>query len=78
MFKMSVCPIVCAQYLLNRSTIFFTKLDTAVYYHKAMCHAEKWVQYLQCHGHSKGLYNQNMTIFNISYKLLVRLQRNLV
>ena len=34
-----------------------------VYYHKAMCHVEKLVHYLQCQGHSKGLYNQNITIF---------------
>ena len=77
----STCPIMSAQYLLNRSTIFFflyTKLDMVVCYHEAMCHAEKLVHYLQCQGHSEGLYNQNMTIFTISSKVLVRLQPNLV
>ena len=49
-----------------------------VYYHKAMCHAEKLVHYLQCQGHSEGLYKQKMTIFIVSSKLLVRLQPNLV
>ena len=49
-----------------------------VYYHEAMCHAEKLVHHLQCQGHSKGLYNQNMTIFTVSPKLLVRLQPDLV
>ena len=48
-----------------------------VYYHEAMCHAEKLVHYRQSQGHSEGLYNQNMTIFTISSKLLVRLQPNL-
>ena len=49
-----------------------------LYYHKAMCHAENLAHRLQCQGHSKGLYDQNMTIFTISYELLVRLQPNLV
>ena len=42
------------------------------------CHAEKLVHCLQCQGHSKGLYNQNMTISAISSELLVGLQPNLV
>ena len=49
-----------------------------VYYHEAMCLAEKLVHYRQCQGHSKGLYDQNVTIFNVSSKLLVSLQPNLV
>ena len=49
-----------------------------VYFHEAMCHAEKLVQYLQYRGHSGGFYNYNMTIFTISSKLLVRLEPNLV
>ena len=36
-----------------------------VYYQEAMCHAEKMVHYLECQGHSKGLYNQNMTFYCI-------------
>ena len=62
---LSVCPIMSAQYLLNRPTIFFTKLGMVVYYYEAICHAEKLVSYLQCEGHSKGLYNQNMTVSTI-------------
>ena len=42
------------------------------------CHAENFVHYLECEGHSEGLYNQNITIFNTSSKLLARLQRNLI
>ena len=49
-----------------------------VYYHEAMCHVGKLVHYLQCQGHSEDLYDQNVTIFAISSKLLVRLQPNLV
>ena len=37
-----------------------------VYYHEAMCHAEKLVHYLHCQGHSEGLCNQNMIIFTLS------------
>ena len=48
------------------------------YYHKVVCHAEKLIYYLQCQGHSKDLYNQNMTISTIYPKLLVRLQPNFV
>ena len=48
-----------------------------VYYHEAECQAEQLVHYLQCQGHSKGLYNNNMTIFTIFFKLLVRLQPKL-
>ena len=43
-----------------------------------MCHAEKVVHYLQRQGHSKGLYNQNMTIFTISAKMLVHLQPDMI
>ena len=76
----SVCLIVSAQYLLNRSTIFFflTNFGMVVYYHEVICHVEKLVHYLQCQGHSEGLYNQNMIIFTESCKLLVCLQPNLI
>ena len=39
---------------------------------------KKLVHYLQGQGHSKGLYDQNMTIFTVSSKLVVSLQPNLV
>ena len=74
---LSVCPIVSAQYLLNRSTIL-TKLGMVMYYHEAICHAEKLVHYLQYQGRSEGLCNQTLTIFTIFSKLPVRLQPNLV
>ena len=74
----SVCPIMSAQYLLYHSTIVLTKLGMVVYYHEVMCCAEKLVHYLQCQSPSESLYNQNMTIFTISSKLLVRLRTDLV
>ena len=49
-----------------------------VEYHKVVCHADNLVHYLQCQDHSKGLYNQNMTMSTIFSKLLVHLQANLV
>ena len=42
-----------------------------VYYHEAMCHAEKLFHYLQCQGDSEGLLNQDMTIFTVFSKCLV-------
>ena len=64
--------------LLNLKKKKKFRLGLAVYYHKAMCHAEKLVHYLQCHGHSEGLDNQNMTIFMIPCELLICLQPDLV
>ena len=62
----SVCLIMSAQYHLNHSTIFFLyQTWYSVYYDETMCHAEKLVHYFQCQGHSKGLYNQNMTFYYI-------------
>ena len=76
---LSVCPIVSVQYLLNCSTIlFYSRFGMVVYYYEAMCHAEKLVHSLQCQGHSEGFYQQNLTIFTMSSKLLVCLQPNLV
>ena len=69
---------VCPDDIFSTAEQFATKLGMMVYYHEAMCHVEKIVHYLQCQGHSKGLYNQNMTIFTISSKLLVHLQPNLI
>ena len=45
---------------------------------KVSCRKIGSISSIQFKGHSKGLYNHNMTIFTISLKLLVRLQTNLV
>ena len=77
---LSFCP--CFQYCPDNISCtaqpFSTKLGMVVYYHEVECHAEKLVYYLQCQGHSEGLYNQNMTISTTSSKPLVCLQANLV
>ena len=74
----SLCVQSCLLNISWTAQPFFTKLGVVVYYHEVMCPTEKLVHYLQCQGHSKGLYNQNMTIFTMSSRLLVCLQPNLV
>ena len=71
-------PSISPETLNHFLNIFFTKLGIAVNYHESMCHVEKLILYLQCQGHSEGLYNKNMTIFTVSSKLLVSLEPNLV
>ena len=39
---------------------------------------KKMVHYLQCQGHSKGWYDQNMTLSTISSELLILWQPNLI
>ena len=57
---------------------FVTKPGLVMQHHKPECHAEKSDHCVQCQGHSKGLYDQNMTISTLSSELLVHLQSNLV
>ena len=67
----AVCVQSCLLSIsLTAQPFFFTKLGMVVYYHEAMCHAEKLVHCIQYRGHSEGLYNQNMTISVASSKLL--------
>ena len=65
---LSVCPIMSTQYLLNCSISFLPNLVWWWIITKAICQAEKLVHHLECQGHSKGLYNQNMTFF-LLYRL---------
>ena len=58
-------------YILNQEH-FVTKLGMVLQHHKPECQTEKLVHCVQCQGHSKGLYNQNMTISVVSSKLLVQ------
>ena len=74
---LSLCPIVSTQYLLNCSTIFFF-IPNVVW----SCIITRWCfvwkngfTIFNCQGRSKGLHDQNMTIFTICSKLL---QLNLV
>ena len=81
---LSICSSVCVSDRVHSVSpeplnhFLYTKFGMMVYYHEAMCHAEKLVHYLQCQGHSEGSYNQNLTSFTVSSKLLVRLQPNSV
>ena len=69
---------VCSIFPEPFNPFFFTKFGIVLYCHEMIFHAEKFVHYFQCQGHREGLYNQNLTIFTISSKLLVHLQLNLV
>ena len=63
---LSICPSLSGQYLLNCSTIFFYQTWYGGVLHEVVCHAEKLIHYLQCQGHSKGLYNQSMSFYCVS------------
>ena len=58
-------------------TIFPVILGMVVFVMKQSV-MQKLVHYLQGHDHSKGFYNQNVTIATISSKLLIHLQPNMV
>ena len=58
---LSTCPSICLSFCLCPSLSrtghpFLTKHGIVVYYYEAMFHAELLVHYLQCQGHSEGLY----------------------
>ena len=57
---------VCPDDIFCTTEHFATKLGMFMQYHEPECHAEKLVHCLQCQGHSKCLYNQNMTISLVS------------
>ena len=51
-------------YLLNHQT-FCYQLGMLMHHYKPEYHTEKLVSYLQGQGHRKGLYDRNMTFYNI-------------
>ena len=69
---------VCLDNIFRITLHFVAKPGIVVQHHKPECHAEKLVHCVQCQGLSEGLYNQNMTTFVVSSKVLVSLQPNLV
>ena len=76
---LSRCCFLCvSDHVHSVSPELLNRLGMVVYYHEALCPAEKLVHSLQCEGHSEGLYNHIMTIFTISFKLLVGLQTFLI
>ena len=68
-FKMSAN--VCPDDIFWTTEYFVTKPGMVMQHHKPECRVEKFVHCVQCQGHSKGLYNQNMTVSVVSSILLV-------
>ena len=50
--------------------ILSPELGMVIQHHKPECLAEKLVHFVQCQGHSEGLYGQNMNIC-LDYNALV-------
>ena len=46
---------------------FVTKLHIVMHYHELECHAKRSVCYFQGQGHSKGSYDQTLTVSTISW-----------
>ena len=49
-----------------------------MHHHEPECCAKRLVHYFQGQGHSKSSYDQNMTVFSISFELLILLLPNLL
>ena len=49
-----------------------------MHHHELECRAKRFVGYFQGQDHSKGLYDQNMTVPTVSSKFLILLLQNLV
>ena len=80
-FKMSVNVCLGDCFLIRGH--FFTKFCMMMQHHEPKCHVGTknffWGgRYLQGQGHSKGSYDENITLFNIFSELLIPLQPNLV
>ena len=69
---------ICLDNIFLTTEHFVTKPGIVMHHHKPDCHAKKLIHCVQCQGHSKGLYTQNITISVVSSKGLVGLQPNLV
>ena len=57
---------VCPDDIFKTAKHFVTKLDI-VMHHQPECHAKRLVCCFQGQGHSKGSYDQNMTVSIISF-----------
>ena len=69
---------VCPDDIFYTAKHFVNKLGMVMRHHKAECQAKRLVCCLQGQGHSKGLYDQNMTVSTISSELLILLLPNFV
>ena len=75
--EVSKCQCLSRSYLLNHLA-FCPQTNIVMQYHKLECHAKRLICYFQGQGHSKGSYDQNMTVSTISAELLILLLSNLV
>ena len=71
--KVKMLVNVCPGDIFWTTEYFVAKPGMVMQHHTPECHAEKLDHYVQCQGHSDGLYNQNMTISVVFSKLLVGL-----
>ena len=54
---------VCPGNIFLTTEHFVTKLGVVMQHHESECEAEKKILHcLQCQGHSKGIYDPNLTI----------------
>ena len=72
----NVCPDISSE-PQNLKFFFFYELGMVMQYHEPKCHTQELVHCVQCQGHNKGFYKQNMTISVVFSKLLVGWQPNL-
>ena len=66
------------QMIFSKPPNIVTKLGIVMHHNELECHAKKIVRYFQGQGHSKGSYDQNMTVSTVSSELLILLLQNLV
>ena len=71
----SKCRCLPRWYFLNRQTFCY---QTRIVMHHNEHHAKKVVCYFQGQGHTKGSYEQNMTVSTVCFELLILLLQNLV
>ena len=68
---------VCPDDIFQIAKHLVTKLGTVMHHHKPEFSAKRSVCNFQGQGHSKGSYDQNMTVSTISSELLIPLLPNL-
>ena len=76
--KISKCQCLSRSYFLHHWTFLQPNLVWWCIIMRQCVLQKKWFTILHCQGQDEGLYNQDMTIFTISSKLLVQLQPNFV
>ena len=64
-------------YVVNTKHFLF-KLNIVMHRYESECHAKRLICYFQGQGHCKSSSDQNMTIFTVSFEVLILLLPNLV